>query len=185
MRWAVLVTAITAAFAFPAIPASAGYACGPGNFADRVTNVVDAKGDCFWPSVARIRAGDTVTFRNLDTHPHTVGGVAGIFGDGHKEMPQGARFTFRFDDQGVYPFFCVIHPGMIGAIVVGDGGTAAGTSAGTVSEVPAEPAVVSRAPASEVSGGVPIVPLAAVGLAGLILGGAFVLSRTRRVAASR
>ena len=28
---------------------------------------------------------------------------------------------YRFDQDGVYPYSCLIHPGMVGAIVVGDG----------------------------------------------------------------
>jgi plastocyanin len=39
--------------------------------------------------VARIDAGDELTFRNVDGHAHTVGGVAGTFGDARNEVPAG------------------------------------------------------------------------------------------------
>ena len=29
--------------------------------------------------------------------------------------------SYRFDQDGVYPYSCLLHPGMVGAIVVGDG----------------------------------------------------------------
>jgi len=29
--------------------------------------------------------------------------------------------SYRFDTDGVYPYACWLHPGMVGAIVVGDG----------------------------------------------------------------
>jgi hypothetical protein len=34
---------------------------------------------------------------------------------------QGETVSYRFDQDGVYPYSCLIHPGMVGAIVVGDG----------------------------------------------------------------
>ena len=41
---------------------------------------------------------------------------------GHfEDMIEGDAFTVRFDDAGIYPFACNYHPGMTGAIVVGDG----------------------------------------------------------------
>ena len=39
------------------------------------------------------------------------------------DMYEGDRFTASFDEEGIFPFACTYHPGMSGAIVVGDGGT--------------------------------------------------------------
>lgn len=55
------------------------------------------KANCFGPTVARIDADDELTFRNVDEHAHTVGGVAGTFGDAHKEVPAGESVPSRFD----------------------------------------------------------------------------------------
>lgn len=143
MRRVLFVSAAVAVLVGTTVPAQAGYYCpGPDTFQDQATNVVVMKEDCFGPTVARIDAGDELRFRNVDMHPHTVGGVAGTFGDGHREIRAGESVSFRFDDEGVFPYFCVIHPGMAGAVVVGDG---TGPGAPGAGGVLVEPAPVSKA----------------------------------------
>jgi hypothetical protein len=45
-------------------------------------------------------------------------------------LKQGESIQQTFSNSGVYPYFCFVHPGMIGVIVVGDGqGAGASTSA--------------------------------------------------------
>ena len=143
MRRVLFVSAALAVLVATTVPAQAGYYCpGPDTFQDRATNLVVMKADCFGPTVARINAGDELKFRNVDSHAHTVGGVAGTFGEGHKEIRAGESVTFRFDDEGVFPYFCVIHPGMAGAVVVGDGTGSGALGAGGVR---VESAPVSKA----------------------------------------
>jgi hypothetical protein len=36
-------------------------------------------------------------------------------------MPRNKSAAWRFERPGVYPYYCVIHPGMVGAVVVGGG----------------------------------------------------------------
>ena len=48
-------------------------------------------------------------------------------------MAKGDAFTATFDGAGIYPFACQYHPGMTGAIVVGDG-KGAGSGAGITVE---------------------------------------------------
>ena len=183
IRRILVATAASAAFLVPALPAGAGGFCGPGTFEDRATTDVEMKGDCFDPVVVRVDAGDEVTFENLDSHAHTVGGVAWSFGDAHKEIAAGESISYRFEDEGVYPFFCVIHPGMAGAVVVGDGSASGAESGGAV---PVEPAAASgpkdAAPASD---GLPVAMILVIGAA-LIVGGigTFVLRRRRPAAAA-
>jgi hypothetical protein len=69
-----------------------------------------------------------VTFHNKDQLLHTFTGVLGTWGN-YKEYEEGGSVTYSFDKAGVYPYFCELHPGMAGAIVVGDGSAAADTSA--------------------------------------------------------
>lgn len=143
MRRVLFAAAALAVLVGTTVPAQAGYYCpGPDTFQDRATNLVVMKADCFGPTVARINAGDELRFRNVDRHAHTVGGVAGTFGDGHEEIRAGESIAFPFDAEGVFPFFCVIHPGMAGAVVVGDG---AGSGALVSGGVFVEPAPVSKA----------------------------------------
>lgn len=151
VRRALVIAGAAAAMLVPALPAGAGGFCtSADSFQDGVTNEVVMKNDCFGPTVARVEVGDEVVFRNVDGHEHGVGGVAGSFGDPHKPVPPGGDIAFRFEEEGIYPYFCVFHPGMAGAIVVGDGeGTsAAGGGAG----VPVDPAAAAAEKAGPVGG---------------------------------
>ena len=79
--------------------------------------MVDA---CFTPTVLRVAPGDSVTFVNRDPVVHNV--TANDWGH-WDDMYEGDRYTVSFDDEGIFPFACTYHPGMTGAVVVGDGGT--------------------------------------------------------------
>ncbi len=89
---------------------------------------------CFRPSLLSVESGATVTFVNRDPFAHNVGGqLWGHFDD----LEPGQRFRATFDGEGIYPFACTLHPGMTGAIVVGDGvGTGNGRSVAMTSEQP-------------------------------------------------
>jgi len=84
------------------------------------------------PPFITIEAGDTVTWVNDDREGHTVtsGQGSGRFGwmgddygtsDGLFEsgrfMPSES-WSFTFSDEGVFPYFCTIHPWMAGAVIV-------------------------------------------------------------------
>lgn len=109
--------ALLLALALPAPPAAAGSGCHSGitqGEGDTVA-LVDA---CFTPAVLYVDPGATITFVNKDPFNHNV--VAN--GWGHlDDMNEGDSFTATFQDPGVYPFACSYHPGMTGAIFVGDG----------------------------------------------------------------
>ncbi len=87
----------------------------------------------FWQSekggsttgIVEILIEDSIVWRNADTALHTVtSGTAiegpddifdsGLFGP-------GKSFSYKFTDTGYYPYFCIIHPWMEGAIIVTDG----------------------------------------------------------------
>jgi len=100
--------------------------------------------------VIRVPVGGTVTWTNDDSTEHTVTGVGGAWGS-YDVLGPGATVAHDFPVSGVYPYYCAIHPGMAGAVVVGDGrpGT---TAAGAVAPPPsAEPsaAVAAAAPAGQ------------------------------------
>jgi plastocyanin len=77
---------------------------------------------CFSPVSIKVNAGDTVKWTNTDTAAHTVTG--GSLDDG----PSGAfdsgliiasgSFEHTFDEAGIYNYFCVVHPWMIGNVIV-------------------------------------------------------------------
>ena len=99
--------------------------------------LVDA---CFTPTTLQIQPGDTVTFVNKDPFVHNVGGnLWGHFDD----LNPGDTFAATFDEQGIYPYACNYHPGMTGAIVVGDGlGIGNGTAVDVSSFSQPEPSPV-------------------------------------------
>jgi plastocyanin len=109
--------AFLAVLVLPALPAAAGGGCHSGvtqGTGDTV-EIVDA---CFTPTALSIQPGDSVTWQNTDPFVHNVGGnLWGHFDD----LNAGESFTATFDQPGIYPYACNYHPGMTGAIIVGDG----------------------------------------------------------------
>ena len=110
--------------AFTSLPATAG-GCHPkspepssAKGGDTVT--VPVEGCEFGPTVIHVPEGAEVTWVNRDPVPHTVTGANLSWGS-MNEMPRGGEVHFRFDEAGTYPYQCYLHPGMAGAVVVGNG----------------------------------------------------------------
>jgi plastocyanin len=78
--------------------------------------VVVLKNFMFSPMSLTIKAGTTVTWKNLDGEPHTVVGDAGLFRSG--ALDQNDTYQFKFDKPGVYKINCGIHPNMKETITV-------------------------------------------------------------------
>jgi nitrite reductase (NO-forming) len=74
------------------------------------------------PSPAKVAVGNTVTWTNDDTLPHTVTsgnpekGPSSTFDSGI--MSAGDSFTFTFDKPGVLEYYCAVHPWMISTVMV-------------------------------------------------------------------
>lgn len=79
-------------------------------------NTVVIKNFMFAPMALTIKAGTTVTWKNLDGEPHLVVDDAGLFRSG--ALDQNDTFQFKFDKPGVYKIFCSIHPYMKATITV-------------------------------------------------------------------
>jgi plastocyanin len=80
------------------------------------TNAVVLKNFMFSPMSLTIKAGATVTWKNLDGEPHTVVSDAGLFRS--SALDQNDTYQFKFDKPGVYKIFCGIHPNMKETITV-------------------------------------------------------------------
>ena len=79
-------------------------------------NAVVIKNFMFSPMAVTVKAGTTVTWKNLDGEPHTVVNDAGLFRSA--ALDQNETFQFKFDKPGVYNIFCGIHPNMKATITV-------------------------------------------------------------------
>ena len=99
--------------------ASGGGGCG-GPVTDGAGTTVEIEDFCFGPTILRVAPGEIVTFVNLDRSPHTVLGANATWG-GYDALKKGHEATYAFAEAGVFPYVCTWHPGMIGAVVVGDG----------------------------------------------------------------
>jgi plastocyanin len=82
--------------------------------------------DAFSPNPINVHVGDTVTWTNRDSTPHTV--TSGINGrpDGRFDsspnlnplIAPAATFSHTFTEAGGYPYYCSLHPNMIGTVIV-------------------------------------------------------------------
>jgi len=79
-------------------------------------NTVVMKNFDFSPMMLTVKAGTTVTWKNMDGEPHTVVSPDGVFRS--HALDQGDTFTYKFDTPGTYKYICSIHPKMMAAIVV-------------------------------------------------------------------
>lgn len=103
-------------------PAAAGGGCHPSS-----TEITAARGhgrvdvpvvDCaFAPTILYVAPGTEVTWFNKDPVPHTVTDAFLLWGS---PDVMGRKVSHRFDEEGIYPYYCDLHPGMAGAVVVGD-----------------------------------------------------------------
>jgi plastocyanin len=63
-----------------------------------------------------VATGTEVTWQNQDPAEHTVTADGGVFGS--DALPQGQKFSTRFDTPGRFAYFCAIHPAMRGTVEV-------------------------------------------------------------------
>ena len=70
----------------------------------------------FAPMSLTVKAGTTVTWKNLDEEPHTVTSEEGLFRSGG--LDEDETFSFTFTKPGTYKYDCSIHPQMHGTIIV-------------------------------------------------------------------
>jgi plastocyanin len=119
----------------------------------------------FGPADLTVAVGDTVTWTNNDSAPHTVTSSSGPTSFDSGNLATGGTFSFTFDTAGTYAYFCEIHPDMTGTITVT---AAAATTAPSASAVPnaATDAPVTGAPALVL--GVIALLVMVVGLGGVI-----------------
>ncbi|HKX80962.1 MAG TPA: plastocyanin/azurin family copper-binding protein [Nitrososphaera sp.] len=108
--------------------------------------------DAYSPNPVQANVGDTVIWTNRDTTLHTAtsgtasGGPTNVFG-GNLTNPvliaPSQTMSFTFSEAGEFPYYCTLHPNMIGTVIVGGDGptpiesTASATLDGNTYEVSA------------------------------------------------
>jgi len=70
----------------------------------------------FTPPTISIPAGTTVRWTNRDDIPHTVVSDDQKFES--KALDTDDQYSYTFNQQGTYGYFCSIHPKMTGKVVV-------------------------------------------------------------------
>ncbi len=68
----------------------------------------------FVPASLDVKVGDTVTFTNMDSAPHTGSANDGSFETG--KLSKGKSATVTIGAAGDQPYFCKIHTSMKGVI---------------------------------------------------------------------
>jgi plastocyanin len=101
-----------------------------GNSVSIVPNASTLADKAFAPNPLNAKVGDTVTWTNKDTVFHTVTSGTGPSDTTHgKEFDsglsgptalttQGKTFSHKFMTAGEFPYFCQLHPTMVGKVVV-------------------------------------------------------------------
>ena len=86
----------------------------------------DTANGCYTPSTARISVGGKVIMKNTDTAAHTfTSGTPSEGPDGFFDtslLMVGGSYEWTPTSDGTYPYLCMVHPWMIGEIIVGEGG---------------------------------------------------------------
>ena len=72
----------------------------------------------YTPSIIKVVIGvnNTVTWRNVDTAPHTVTDVNGSFDSGN--IAPGQTWSYTFNKPGTYMYYCTYHLWMGGEVIV-------------------------------------------------------------------
>ncbi|MEA2645322.1 MAG: hypothetical protein QOE92_405 [Chloroflexota bacterium] len=180
----ILLAVLGAAAMLLSLPstASAGGGCHYAKPSSATGTTVEIRNYCFAPNTLHIQPGDTVTWVNRDEDSHTVTGTAMSFGD-FNTLGTGKTVSYRFTVNGVYPYFCELHPAMAAAIVVGDGsGVGPATADSVVPAVAANGSLGTPVPTQAAAARTESSPWpwAALGPAGLVFGGAAATLVARR-----
>ncbi len=65
--------------------------------------------------IITVKKGDTVTWTNKDSAPHTVTGDGGL---SSPMLSLNATYSFTFNNVGTFNYHCTVHPTMTGTVIV-------------------------------------------------------------------
>ena len=70
----------------------------------------------FSPETLTVPLNSAVTWVNKDDIPHVIASNEGLFKS--KALDSDQKFSYSFTKAGTYPYYCTLHPKMMGKIVV-------------------------------------------------------------------
>jgi len=79
---------------------------------------------CYLPYEEKLSGGEIILWTNVDSTAHTV--TSGNPAEGKSDyfdsgiIPPGNNFLHKFEDTGMFQYYCELHPWMLGVISVGD-----------------------------------------------------------------
>jgi len=77
---------------------------------------------CFIPSTVTVSVGEIITWENTDNAAHTAtsgggaDGPSGVFDS--SLIMAGGSFSYTADTEGTFDYFCMVHPWMLGTVIV-------------------------------------------------------------------
>jgi len=80
-------------------------------------NSIEITGFAFSPSTLTIQAGDSVTWTNKDSAPHTITSDSGTELNS-QQFSNGNSYSHTFNTKGTYAYHCKLHSSMKGNIIV-------------------------------------------------------------------
>ena len=90
----------------------------PAKSADTKASPTEVRVDnfTFSPETLTVAVNSTVTWVNKDDLPHVIASNDGLFKS--KALDTEDKYSYTFSKAGTYPYYCSIHPKMVGKIVV-------------------------------------------------------------------
>ncbi len=70
----------------------------------------------FEPATITVSPGTTVVWTNVGPTAHTTTSRQRLWDSGI--LQKGASYRFTFDKPGAYDYWCVLHPSMLGTVIV-------------------------------------------------------------------
>lgn len=82
--------------------------------------------DAYSPNPLFVNVGDTIVWTNEDSTVHTVTSGVNVEPDGNFDSSGGGKtylapqqtFGHTFAEEGEYPYYCALHPNMVGVVIV-------------------------------------------------------------------
>lgn len=114
--WIVVVIVAVLGLGFWGIKSLSGKSMSTNTSNTSQTSNVTIKNMAFSPNLITTSVGQTITFTNNDSVPHTVTADDNTFDSG--SIAPGTTFKKTFDTNGSFSYHCSFHPFMKGKVIV-------------------------------------------------------------------